>query len=157
DFLAGPGLAGDEHRQVRRGDERDVAAELLHRRAGTDQRSAVALPRVADELARDEPGLTVGLLERLDQAARPERLADEGSDEGEDAASARDERHRVERVGGERADELSLDAKRASEAGVDGEARRRIAEQETVEGVAEHRVDREHDRGIGAADRLETR
>ena len=118
-LLADARLAGDEHRQVRGGDQRDLRAQPLDRIAGAEDRAAARLRGAALQLARHAPAMIRPVLERLDERGRPERRARQRAEHRQHRLVERVEPMRLERVCRQGADHLASVGQRAAQTGVD--------------------------------------
>jgi hypothetical protein len=155
EFLAGAGLAGDEHGQVGARDELDLAPQLHHRRALAEQAPTAAVEHVAHELARDLAFLARVAFERDDQVVRAQRGGAERGELLEETRIDVIEGTFFERIGRQHADELAFDPQRTTQARMHVEVRR--VGDEPVVGIGQARVGREERRRGGAAQDVEAR
>ncbi len=156
-FLADAGLAGDEHREVRRRDDGQFLEQALHGLAGAEDLLARGLARRALQVAGHQFALGGGRLERLDQGRRAHRGAGEGGEGGQQLQVHAVEGAGVERVRGEGADDAVAVEQRAAEAGVDIGEFAVLAREHAVEGVGQRTVGGEVQRVARAQDGVEPR
>ena len=155
-LLADAGLAGDQDRHVRGGDNGGLLEQPLQGGAAADHPTA-RLDHLALQLARDAAPLLGTLLERLDERGGAQRSTGERPECRQEARVEAVERRGVERVERERADHLAALREGAADAGVDVLERVRVVLDQAVERIGQRAVGGEAHRVGRAQDRVEAR
>ena len=153
-FLAHAGLAGDQHREIGSGHQRDLLAQRGHGRAGADELT-VAARRAALQFLRDTPAMIALPLECLDEAGGAQRRASQRAENRQHLRVEVVEAVRLEGVGGERADDFPAVGQRAAETGVHAVVRVERADDVAVERIGKRAVGREAHRLGASQDHVE--
>ena len=151
-----PRLAGDQHREVGRGDGGDLAPQGVHRRAATDQ-MALAAQRFLHQVVRDLPLAFARLFERPDQRHVAQRRRGKRGKGADGGVANLIEGPRVGGVEGQHADQFAVDVQATAEAGMHLLGRFEVAGQQTVEGVGQGAVGGKAQRRVGGQDLRQAR
>jgi hypothetical protein len=153
ELLADSRFTRDQNREIRGSDELDLLADALDGSAGADDLvPALPLRGVSLQDVRDLLVATRRNLECLDDSPCAKSRTSEGPEHSQESLVDLVERPRLERVGGEHADDSVSLHERTAQTRVHVTRGIRVDEQQTVVGIGQRAVRRETNRGLARND-----